>query len=88
MAEKAFDPDDPMALTGAVMALTASEAERAEREMAATFIEEYGMLGYDAAALLALFKDPAYRFPNAVCRARGDAWVRELIDRVREGDDV
>lgn len=85
MAEKEFDPDDPMALTGAVMALSGPEAESAEREMAATFVEEFALLGYGDDALLALFKDPFYGFPHRVYRARGEAWVRELINVVREG---
>lgn len=87
MAEKDFDPDDPLALTGAVLALSGPEAERAEREMAATFAEEYALLGYDDARLLALFTDPFYRFPHQVYRARGEAWVRDLIRGVREGRD-
>lgn len=88
MAEKDFEADDPLALTGAVLALDPAEGAEAERRMAATFIEEYARLGYDDPALLALFRDPFYRFPHAVYRERGEAWVRELIGRVREGDDA
>lgn len=83
MAEKRFDPEDPMALTGAVLPLSEKESVAAEEEMARTIVEEFALLGRDDEEILKLFRNPFYRFPHQVYRARGEKYVRNLIRKTR-----
>ena len=82
MADKAFEAEDPMALTGMAVAMSPADAARAEEEMAACFIEEFVMMGWKAAALLDMFRDPFYRAPNAYFLRHGEHEVRALLTRV------
>ena len=86
MAEKEFESEDPFELTGMVIPMSPEKARRSEEAMAACFIEEYLMLGYDALAILELFRDPFYQATHAVLHARGEEYVRSLIEKVIEGD--
>ena len=86
MAEKEFESEDPFTLTGMIMPLSQEQAKIAEEEMAACFIEEYMMMGHDEAHILALFKEPFYQATHAIYRARGEDYVRGLIDKVRRGE--
>lgn len=83
MAEKEFEAEDPFTLTGMVLDLPAEAAVAAQKEMAACFIEEYMLLGYDDERILSLFRDPFYKATHAVLHARGEAFVRALIREVR-----
>ncbi|MDR7426535.1 MAG: hypothetical protein QN152_09965 [Armatimonadota bacterium] len=78
---KPFAPDDPLALVG--VALPPSEG--ALEEMARTFIQEYLLQGWDERRLLALFRNPFYRAPHLVYRARGEEYVRRLIAEALAG---
>ncbi len=81
MPLKPFEPDDPLALVG--VALPA--ADGALEEMARTFVQEYLLQGWDERRLLALFRNPFYRAPHLVYRARGEEDVRRLIAEVLAG---
>ena len=82
MAEKEFEAEDPLSLTGMILDLPKEEAMKAEAEMAACFIEEYAMIGYDNEAIFALFKDPFYQGTHAVLETRGETFIRGLIREV------
>ncbi len=82
MAEKQFEKGDPLSLNGLILDLPKEEAIKAEAEMAACFIEEYAMIGYDQEAIFALFKDPFYQGTHAVLETRGETFIRELIQEV------
>ena len=73
------DPDatDPMTLTGVVIE---TEDDRAMREMADCFVEEYTRLGFDAERLLHLFKTRGYIGPFMAYSALGEPAIRALIE--------
>jgi len=75
---KAYEEDDPFAF---VPATAEAEVGRDHlREMALAFIEEFRRMGWDDARILALFRNPFYRGPHLVYAARGDAYVRALLE--------
>ena len=82
MAEKEFEQDDPFNLNGMVFELPKQEAERAEEEMAACFIEEYARLGYTEDVIFALFSNPFYQGTHVILKSRGEKYVRGLIREV------
>jgi hypothetical protein len=51
--------------------------------MARCLIEEFLLMGLDEERLLGLFRNPFYRGPHAIYQARGEAFVRELVQAVR-----
>lgn len=55
--------------------------------MAETFAWEFLRMGFSPDAVLALFKNPFYRAPNHIYRARGEAWVAALIRRIANGGE-
>ena len=73
------DPDatDPMTLTGVVIA---TEDDRAMREMADCFVEEYMRLGFDSERLVHLFKTRGYIGPFMAYSALGEPAIRALIE--------
>jgi hypothetical protein len=77
---KPFEPDDP--LEPVALAMPAVEGYDHLTAMARCFIEEYRMMGWDARRILALFRNPFFRGPHAVYQAKGEAYVRDLIDDV------
>ncbi len=72
------DPDatDPMTLRGVVVQ---TEDDRAVREMAECFIEEYARLGFDSDRILRMFKTRGYAGPFMAYEALGEAAIRALI---------
>jgi len=79
MAAKPFEPDDPLALVG----VTVPTDDGGLDEMARCLIEEYLREGWEEDRLLALFRNPFYRTPHIIYRARGEGFVRQLIEEVR-----
>lgn len=79
MTAKPFEPDDPLALVGVAVPTDADALD----EMARCLVEEYLREGWEEGRLLALFRDPFYRTPHMIYRARGEEYVRQLIEQVR-----
>ncbi len=78
MAEKDFDPDDPMALVGVELGGGSIE------EMAECLVEEYIRDGWDDEQLLCLFRDPFYRATSRIYQEKGEKYVLALIGKVRQ----
>ncbi len=78
MADKDFEPDDPMGLVG--VGIPEGEPDL----MAKCFVEEYVRLGMSDAQLLAIFKNPFFAGAYALYRARGEEHLKSVIERVRE----
>ena len=76
MADKAFEPDDPMALVGV-------DLPGDTDLLAAGLVEEYVRLGASDEALLAIFRNPFFAGAHAIWRAQGEDHVRSLIARAR-----
>ena len=75
---KGYQEDDPFAFVP-----VAAEAEAGRdhlREMALAFIVEFRRMGWDDARILALFRNPFYRGPHAVYAARGEGYLRALME--------
>jgi hypothetical protein len=77
MGAKAFDRDDPMELVGVDL------PEGSLEEMAKCLVEEYIRGGWDDESLLHLFCDPFYRMPYRIYREKGEAYIRQLMARLR-----
>jgi len=75
MAVKPFEPDDPMGLVGVAVPADADALD----EMARCLVEEYLREGWAAERLLGLFRNPFYRTPHLIYRARGEEYVRVLV---------
>ena len=71
------DATDPMTLTGVVIE---TEDDRALREMADCFVEEYTRLGFDPQRLLHMFKTRGYVGPFMAYSALGEPAIRALIE--------
>lgn len=88
MAEKSFDPHDPMELVA--VALPEGELEG----MAECLVEEFMRDGWDDEALLCLFRDPFYRATHRIYQEKGEDYVMALIAKLRrkwgywKGDDI
>jgi hypothetical protein len=78
MADKDFDPDDPMELVGVELGDGSSE------QMAECLVEEYVRDGWDDENLLRLFHDPFYRTTYRICQEKGDEYILALISRTRQ----
>ena len=83
MAEKQFEQDDPFEMVG--VALPQEMDDEALTEMACCFVEEFARMGYQGEKLMRLFRDPFYKGPHSVYRAKGESFVRALVDQVRPG---
>ncbi len=77
MSWKPPEEDDPMELVGVL--LPGGDLD----ETAAVLVEEFVRAGYDDETLMELFRNPFYRATHWVYRTRGEAYVRDLIGRVR-----
>jgi len=42
-------------------------------------------MGYEGEKLMRLFRDPFYKGPHSVYRAKGESFVRALVDQVSPG---
>src|SRR3989338_3419033 len=81
MPSKAPEPDDPLELTGVMLAVP---DETSLKEMAACFVEEFLRDGWSDEQLRAMFRNPHYRGPYLVWRQKGDAYVDAVIQDVRQ----
>ena len=77
MGEKEFEGDDPMGLVG--VAVPEGEADL----MAMCLVEEFVRLGMSDGQLLAMFRNPFFCGAHAIYRARGEDWLKGVIQRVR-----
>ena len=77
---KSNEPEDPLELVGVQM--KEGPDERALEEMAGCFIEEYARMGWNGERILKLFRNPFYRGPNQILRAKGEEFVRERIEAI------
>jgi hypothetical protein len=73
-----YDAEDPLELVGCEVEL----ADEHLTEMAECFVEEFARMGYGANELLELFRNPFYRGPHSVYQARGEEYVRRLIEEI------
>ncbi|MCW5943447.1 MAG: hypothetical protein KIS66_14540 [Fimbriimonadaceae bacterium] len=83
MLRKEFEEDDPYALVG--QGFPCPDGYDSVGEMARCFVEEYALLGFDPERVLRLFRNPWFRGPNGVYRARGEAFVADLVNEVFGG---
>lgn len=80
MADKCFDPEDPMEFIGVGMLSN----EQGFADMVEAIVEEYMMLGWPDRVILGMFRNPFYQLPHAVYRLKGEPYVQGVIRRVRE----
>ena len=73
--------DDPLELRGVV--LPAAD-DTSLREMTLCFIEEFLRDGWSEAQLRELFRNPFYTGPHMVWKQKGDAFISEVIQEVRQ----
>ena len=83
MADKQFEQGDPFEMVG--VALPQEMDDEALTEMACCFVEEFARMGYQGEKLMRLFRDPIYKGPHSVYRAKGESFVRALVDQVSPG---
>jgi hypothetical protein len=77
---KTHQSDDPFELVGVQM--QEGPDEQALEEMASCFIEEYARMGWNGERILKLFRNPFYRGPNQILRAKGEEFIRERIEKI------
>jgi len=77
-SRKEYEEDDPLAYVGA--AAEPEEGRDHLEEMAVAFVDEFRRMGWTDERILALFRNPFYRGPYAVYAARGEAYVRALME--------
>ena len=79
MAElkKDVEQDDPMELMGMIAPGDADSDDRQAESM----IEEVVLMGFDEEHLLGLFRDPHYQATHRLWKAKGEAYVQDLISR-------
>ncbi len=69
-----------MALVG--VGLEQGPDDEALTEMAWWFVEEYARMGWSGERIMRLFGNPFYRGPHRILRAKGEDFVRGLIETV------
>lgn len=79
MAEKKFEDDDPMELTGT---MCEGGDESSMEEMGLAFVEEFARMGWSRDEMITVFMDPFYRGPHTVYRAKGLGYVTWLLDQI------
>lgn len=77
---KKNEPEDPLELVGVQM--NEGPDEQALEDMAGCFIEEYARMGWNGKRILRLFRNPFYRGPNQILRAKGEEFVRGRIEMI------
>ncbi len=70
-----YEEEDPMQLVGMVLPGDPGVLDA----MAEAFVEEYVRMGWDEPRLMTLFTSPMFLGTHRVYRARGEAYVRDLI---------
>jgi hypothetical protein len=78
MPKAEFDREDPMELTGMVLPGEPGQLEA----MAECFVEEYVRMGWDEPRLMTLFVNPLFMATHRIYRQKGEAYVRELIQKM------
>jgi hypothetical protein len=79
MANKSFEPTDPMALVG--VDLGGGPDDGALEEMAWCFVDEYIRMGWSGERILRVFRNPFYRGPHQILSVKGEEFVRGLIEK-------
>jgi len=79
--EKDFEDDDPMELVGMVIP---TEGDEMLDAMGRTFADEFLRMGYPPPAILSLFRDPFYRAPHSLYTHKGEPYIVEMIEQVRD----
>lgn len=74
---KDTEPEDPLQLNGVALPGDTSDA------MTECFIEEYVLQGFNDEMILRLFNRPFYAGTYAIWASKGEAYVRDVIARVR-----
>jgi len=69
------DPEDPMEMVGVFV-------PGDDRKMTECFIEEYLFLGHSPRQIFNLFRDPFYAGIYRVYEQRGEAFVKDLIEKI------
>ena len=82
MPEEPFAPEEAFEFLGVEVPATKEESERAEREMAECFIEEYVRMGYSSEFIMGLCRNPFYRGLHAIWKNRGEGHVQALIEGI------
>jgi len=77
---KEHEAEDPLELVGVQM--KDGPDDQALADMAGCFIEEYARMGWDGERILKLFRNPFYRGPYQILRAKGEEFVRERIETI------
>ena len=75
MAQKEFDPEDPMELVG-------TEVPSDPDEALDDIIQEYLMMGWKPAQLFFLFRSPHYGATHQIYRLKGHEYVKERVYRL------
>ncbi len=78
MPKDEVDPEDPLALCGVAL----ETGEDTSEPMTECLVEEFMRLGYGAAGILALFRNPHYTGMHQVWVQRGEGFVRGKIEEV------
>jgi hypothetical protein len=69
------DPDDPTVLVGVELPADAETV----REMAYVFAEEFARMGFGAARILTLFRNPFYAGAHRALQALGEPAVAAIV---------
>ena len=73
MAQKEFDPEDPMELVGV-------EAPGGDPDQALdTIVQEYLWLGWNPLQILMLFRSPQFGVTHQIYRQKGEAYVKARV---------
>ena len=83
MPKDKFEEDDPLEMVG--VGLPEAMDEEALVEMGCCFVEELARMGYRGEKLMRIFRNPFYQGPHAVYKAKGEEFVRALVDQVKGG---
>lgn len=77
MPHDEFAAEDPMELVGMVLPGQPGQLET----MAECIIEEYVRLGWNEQRLMTIFVNPIFMATHRIYRLKGEAYVRQLIQK-------
>ena len=80
---KEAEQEDPLALTQMFLDIPADDTFY--QNMAETFVEEFMRLGWSDEKIFELFEDPFYKGSHEVFKIKGEQFVKNLIQEVRNG---
>lgn len=72
--------DDPMELVG--VSLEEDPDDEALAEMARSFVEEFGRMGWTGDQILRMFRSPFFRVPHRILEVKGEEFVQGLVSGV------